>query len=61
MNGTDERRKSMAINKELKDQYLSYMRYREMQFQTEYIFSTCREAGKELSEDGKKKLFIRVR
>ena len=51
----------MAVNKELKDQYLAYMRYREMQFQTEYIFSTCREAGKELSEDGKKKLFIRVR
>lgn len=31
----------MAVNKELKDQYLAYMRYREMQFQTEYIFSTC--------------------
>lgn len=51
----------MAVNKELKDQYLAYMRYREMQFQTEYIFSTCRKSGKEQSEDGKKKLFIRVR
>ena len=61
MNGTDERRKSMAINKELKDQYLSYMRYREMQFQTEYIFSTCSESERDQSEDGKKKLFIRVR
>ena len=51
----------MAVNKELKDQYLAYMRYREMQFQTEYIFSTCSESARDRSEDGKKKLFIRVR
>ena len=51
----------MAVNKELKDQYLAYMRYRAMQFQTEYIFSTCSESERDQSEDGKKKLFIRVR
>ena len=36
----------MANSRELTDQYLSYMRYREMHFQTEYIFTTCKEIKK---------------
>ena len=51
----------MAVNKELKDQYLSYMRYREMHFQTEYIFTTCKEIKKEPSKEKEKKLYIRIR
>ena len=50
----------MANTRELTDQYLSYMRYREMHFQTEYIFSTCKEVKKEPSEE-EKKLYIRIR
>ena len=47
----------MANSRELTDQYLSYMRYREMHFQTEYIF----EVKKEPSEEKEKKLYIRIR
>lgn len=52
---------NMAISNGLKNQCISYLRYKEMQFQTEYIFSTCREVRKEHPEDEEKKLFIRIR
>ena len=41
----------MANTRKLTDQYLSYMRYREMHFQTEYIFTTCKEIKKEPPEE----------
>ena len=51
----------MANSRELTDQYLSYMRYREMHLQTEYIFTTCKEIKKEPPEEKEKKLYIRIR
>lgn len=51
----------MANTRKLTDQYLSYMRYREMHFQTEYVFTTCKEVKKEPPEEKEKKLYIRIR
>ena len=51
----------MANTRKLTDQYLSYMRYRKMHFQTEYIFTTCKEIQKEPTEEKEKKLYIRIR